>query len=160
MYLSHKKVSMSIQYWGLLMVSLNLNFNKISVSILMIEFMSILLTWLLEFSYFYFFINFRLSLSSMFFIDDIDEMFVFELDKEYTIYFMLYFVVEVEVEVKPLRWAMDYFIFWLILDWLDFSRPCKLILSSKQSFLAMSPSSILSASRRQVMEKSLRFLMS
>ena len=52
----------------------------------------------------------------MFFIDDIDEMFVFELDKEYTIYFMLYFVVEVEVEVKPLRWAMDYFIFWLILD--------------------------------------------
>jgi len=45
---------------------------------------------------------------------------------------------------------MDSFIFWLILDWLDLSKFYKFVLSSKHNFLAIRPSSIFSASKRQV----------
>ena len=62
-------------------MSLNLNLIKMSVSTLMIEFMSILLNYLLGFSSFYFFASFLLSLSSMFFIEDIEETLVFDLLK-------------------------------------------------------------------------------
>lgn len=90
----------------------------------MIEFISILCKGLFES---YFLITFLLYLSSIFLIDESEEILVLDLLNEYTLSFLLYLVVE--VEVKPLRWAIDYFIFWLILDWLDFSNPYKLVLS-------------------------------
>ena len=109
-------------------MSLNLNLSKMSVSILIIEFMSMLKYWECEFSYF--FVCLLLSFSSRFFTEEREEreeILVLDLLREYTLSLRLYLVVD--VEPKPWRLAMDYFIFWLILDWLDFSNPSKLVLS-------------------------------
>jgi len=81
-----------------LTVNLNLNLSKISDYTFMIEFISILCKGLFES---YFLITFRLSLSSIFFIEEREEMLVLDLLNEYTLSFLLYLVVE--VEVKPLR---------------------------------------------------------
>lgn len=62
-------------------MSLNLNFSKMSVSTLIIEFISMFCV-LLEYSSFYFFPALRLSFSYRFFTDDIDEMLVFDLLSE------------------------------------------------------------------------------
>jgi hypothetical protein len=64
----------------------------------MIEFISILCKGLFES---YFLITFLLYLSSIFLIDESEEILVLDLLNEYTLSFLLYLVVE--VEVKPLR---------------------------------------------------------
>ena len=142
---------MSTQYWGLLTDSLNLNRNNMSFSIFIIAPMSM---------FYSFFPVFLLSFSSIVLIEDIEEMFVLDLLKEYTLSLRGCLLLDVEFDVNPFKWAIDSFIFWLILDWLDFSNPSKLVFSSKHNFLAINPSSILSANNKQLIAKSFKFLIS